>query len=267
MTDLISSASNPVAKRIRALGDRKTRKREGVFLVEGMQPVWRASESGWEIETLVLAPDLIENPAVFEMASDLEARGTRVVQLAATLFRRLSERDGPAGVMAIVRMQTSVLADARIGESDAWIILHRIHNPGNLGTIIRTADAAGMAGVILCGDSTDPFASASVKASMGSIFSTPLVIEKDFESVLAWAGESGIHLVGASGYAESTHWDAAMPHPLGIVLGNEGDGLPVELLEKMDSTVRIPMTGTAESLNLSIAAALLMYEVQRHQII
>lgn len=266
MTDLISSASNPIAKRIRALADRKARKREGVFLVEGMQPVWRASESGWNIETLILAPDLIENRAVFEMASELEARGTRVTQLSASLFRRLSERDGPAGVMAIVQMQSASLAEAEVGESDAWVILHRVHNPGNLGTIIRTADAAGMAGVILCADSTDPFAPASVKASMGSIFSTRLVIEPDMSVVLAWAEEKGIKLVGTSGYADAAHWNGALSRPLGIVLGNEGDGLPEEILENLDSTVRIPMTGTAESLNLSIAAALLMYEVQRHKI-
>lgn len=266
MTDFISSASNPIAKRVRALADRKTRKREGVFLVEGMQPVWRASESGWHIETLILAPDLIENPAVYEMASRLEGDGTRIVHLTRDLFTRLSERDGPAGVMAIVRSRASRLRDVRVGESDAWIILHRVHNPGNLGTIIRTADAAGMAGIILCGDSTDPFAPASVKASMGSIFAMQMVIETNVDAVFDWAAEQGMHLVGTSGYADVSHWDAEAPRPCAIVLGNEGDGLPEELIAKMDSTVRIPMTGTAESLNLSVAAALLMYEVQRHSI-
>lgn len=266
MTDLISSASNPVAKRIRALADRKVRKREQVFVVEGMQPVWRAAESGWEIETLVLAPDLIENPAVHSMADELETRGTRVVHLTAGLFTRLSERDGPAGVMAIVRMQTLRLDEVRIRESDAWVILYRVHNPGNLGTILRTADAAGIAGVILCGVSTDPFAPVSVKASMGSIFSVPVIIEPDIDEMITWAHEQGMHLVGTSGYAEDAHWDTDVPRPLGIVLGNEGDGLPDDMHGKLDFTVRIPMTGTAESLNLSIAAALLMYEVRRHSI-
>ena len=266
MTELVSSASNPIAKRVRALAERKARRREGVFLVEGMQPVWRAATSDWEIETLLLAPELIENPAVDDLAADLQARGTRIVNLAADLFTRLSGRDGPAGVMAIVRSQTLSLADIGIGENDVWVVLHRVHNPGNLGTIIRTADAAGIAGVILSGDSTDVFAPVAVKASMGSIFSVPIVQAPDIDQVLAWSLEQGIHLVGTSGYAEATHWDLDLPRPLGIVLGNEGDGLPDELFEKMDSTVRIPMTGTVESLNLGIAAALLMYEVQRHRI-
>lgn len=266
MTDLISSTSNPIAKRIRALADRKIRKREQVFLVEGMQPVWRAAESGWEIDTLVLAPDLVENPAVHSMADELSDRGTRIVNLSSALFKRLSERDGPAGVMAIVRMQTTGLDDVETGESDVWIILHRVHNPGNLGTILRTADAADISGVLLSGDSTDPFAPAAVKASMGSVFSVPIVIESDITHVLEWANQQGIHLVGTSGYAQGAHWDTEWPRPVGIVLGNEGDGLPNDLQENLDSAVRIPMTGTAESLNLSIAAALLMYEVQRRRI-
>lgn len=266
MTDFITSTNNPVAKRIRALADRKTRKREGVFLVEGMQPVWRVAESGWKIETLILAPDLVTNPAVYELEAEVKERGTRIVHLSAGLFTRLSGRDGPAGLMAIVRIRYSPLEELRVGDDDAWIILHRVHNPGNLGTIIRTADAAGIAGVILTGDSTDPFGPAAVKASMGSVFAVQLGIEPDVDRVLAWAGGSGLHLVGTSGYADGDHWNTMFARPVGIVLGNEGDGLPDELLKKMDSAVRIPMTGTAESLNLSVAAALLMYEVQRHRV-
>jgi RNA methyltransferase, TrmH family len=266
MSDLISSASNPIAKRLRALAERKARKREHAFVVEGMQPVWRAAESGWEIDTLILAPHLVESPAVYEMADDLRGRGVRILELSADLFSRLSARDGPAGVMAIMRMQSSALDDASVGASDAWVILHRVHNPGNLGTIIRTADAAGMAGVILCGDSTDPFAPAAVKASMGSLFAVPMVIESEVDQVMEWAKHRKVHLVGTSGYAESAHWDSSWSLPLGIVLGNEGDGLSEDVLHQLDSVVRIPMTGTAESLNLGVAAALLMYEVRRHQI-
>ncbi len=266
MTDLISSASNPIVKRIRALAERKARKREGRFVVEGMQPVWRASESGWEIEALILAPGLIENPVVHDMAAHLEARGTRIVRLTADLFQRVSGRDGPAGVMAIVHSRFSPLADLQVADDDVWVILHRVHNPGNLGTIIRTADATGMSGVILCGDSTDPFSPAAVKASMGSIFSVPLVVERHVDQVIAWAGNAGIQLVGTSGYADSAHWDTPFPRPLGILLGNEGDGIPEDLLRSLDYTTRIPMTGTAESLNLGAAAAVLMYEVQRNRI-
>jgi len=266
MSDVITSASNPVVKRIRSLADRRGRKREGAFLVEGMQPVWRAAESGWEIDTLIIAPTLIENQSVYDMAADVRHRGGRTVEVSADLFSRLSERDGPAGVMAIVRQQTSFLGDHAPGSTDCWILLHRVHNPGNLGSIIRTADATGCTAVILTGDSTDPFAPAAVKASMGSLFSVPVVIERDFDAVRAWLQSRGVRCVGTSGYADQHHWDADWQGPVCIVLGNEGDGLPEDMLRDLDSTVRIPMTGTAESLNLSVAAAVLMYEVRRHAI-
>lgn len=266
MTDLISSSSNPIAKRVRVLTERKHRKREQAFVVEGMQPVWRAAESGWRIDTLLIAPQLLTNNAVYEMAADLRASGTRVVELSADLFTRLSERDGPAGVMAIVEMRPLALRDLTVSPDDCWVMLHRVHNPGNLGTIIRTADAAGCAGVILTGDSTDPYAPAAVKASMGALFALPIAIEPEFDAVRAWAHDAGVQLIATSGYAERSHWQVQWPRPLGILLGNEGDGLPEDVVHQADGVVRIPMTGTAESLNLSIAAGVLMYEVQRGRI-
>lgn len=263
MTDLISSTANPLIKRVRALADKRTRRREGVFLVEGHQPVWRAVESGWEIDTLIIAPDLVRNPVAFEMVDDLHAADVRIVYLSADLFTRISERDGPSGIMAIVRQQRRSLGSVSVTPDQTWIVLHRIHNPGNLGTIIRTADAAGIAGIVLCGDCVDSYDPVAVKASMGAIFALPVVVEREFDDVHAWATEKGIQLVGTSGYADASHWDFDWTPPLAILLGNEGDGLPADLLGECDSTVRIPMTGTAESLNLGVAAAILMYESRR----
>lgn len=266
MIEVIYSASNPLIKRIRALANKKDRQREQMFTVEGMQPVWRAAESDWAIETLIVSPTAMERPEVAEMADRLERRGTRIAVISGDLFNRLSDRDGPAGVMAIVRMETTPLNVVHVSEGDVWIVLHRVHNPGNLGTILRTADATGCAGVILSGDSTDPFAPVAVKSSMGSVFAVPIVIEHEFDQVHSWAIDSGVHLIGTSGTAESAHWDRDWPLPVGIVLGNEGDGLPAEIVESLDSTVRIPMTGTAESLNLGIAAGVMMYEAKRKRI-
>lgn len=266
MIEVIYSASNPLIKRIRALANKKERQREQMFTVEGMQPVWRAAESDWAIETLIVSPTAIERPEVAEMAERLERRGSRIAVISGDLFNRLSDRDGPTGVMAIVRMETIPLSTVDVGEGDVWIVLHRVHNPGNLGTILRTADATGCAGVILSGDSTDPFAPVAVKSSMGAVFAVPMVIEYEFDHVRSWAAENGVRLVGTSGTAESAHWDQEWQLPVGIVLGNEGDGLPAEIVDSLDSTVRIPMTGTAESLNLGIAASVMMYEAKRNRI-
>jgi TrmH family RNA methyltransferase len=266
MAETISSAANPLVKRIRLLASRKHRREQGAFVVEGIQPVWRAVTAGWEIETLVVDPDLRPDSPAAAMVADLEARGVRVARLSPDLFQRLSSRDGPAGLAAIVRSRPVSLTDLRVGPDSVFVALHRIGNPGNLGTIIRTADAVGGAGVILIGDATDPQAPTAVKASMGSLFALDVVPVPTAEPFLTWAETNGVEVVAASGQAGAAHWSTSFRPPLALLLGSEGEGLPADLLARADQRVKIPMTGTAESLNVAAAAAVLLYEVRRHQI-
>jgi TrmH family RNA methyltransferase len=267
MAEVISSASNPLVRRVRALGQRKHRRREGAFVVEGPQPVWQAVEAGAEIELLLTAPELLAGSPAARMVAERRAAGTRVVELTGELFARLSERDSPAGLAAIVHGRTLRLDELTIEPGAYFVALHEIANPGNLGTVIRTANAAGAAGVVLLGDTTDPFAPAAVKASMGALFTTPIAHTEDPREFLAWAAAGGVHVVTTSGRAERDCWHADLPLPLALLLGSEGEGLPDELLRPAeggpDRSVRIPMTGTAESLNLAVAAGILLYEVKR----
>jgi TrmH family RNA methyltransferase len=264
VTETISSAANPLVKRIRMLGDRRHRRREGAFIVEGIQPVWRAVEAGWEIEALVVSPDLAGSRPAAEMIAAQEARGVRVARLTSDLFARLSDRESPAGLAAIVRSRHAGLRDLAVGADSVFVALHRIGNPGNLGTIIRTVDAVGGAGVILIGDTTDPTAPAAVKASMGSLFAVAVAHVPDDGAFLGWATAHGIQVLATSGRADTDHWSAGYRPPLVIVLGSEGEGLPARLLEGADLRIRIPMTGTAESLNVAVAAGVMLYEVRRH---
>nr|WP_211261289.1 RNA methyltransferase [Pseudonocardia acaciae] len=241
--------------------DRKGRRREGAFVVEGVQPVWRAVEAGWEIETLLVVPEHL--PASAEpMVARRRADGTRVAELSAELAARLTDRDRPPGLFAVVRARTSTLGELPVPPDAVFVALHDVGNPGNLGTVIRTADAAGAAGVILLGETTDPFAPAAVKASMGSLFAVPIAAA-GADAFLAWARERAVDVVAASGYAERAHWSVTYRPPLAVLLGSEGEGLPDELLKAADTCVRIPMVGTAESLNLAVAAALMLYETRR----
>ena len=259
MPELISSAANPLVKRVRGLADRRHRRREQAFVVEGNQPVWRAVEAGWPVEVLLVAPDLL-NDAAEQMVAEQEAAGVRVARLSARLFTRLSDREGPSGIAAIVGMRSTEPEDLR---GSVFVALHEIGNPGNLGTIIRTVDAAGAAGVILVGDCTDPFAPAAVKASMGSLFAVDVAHAATADAFFAWAGGCGVQVVTTSGAAEAEHWDAEYRTPTAILLGSEGDGLPEDVLARGELSVRIPMTGTAESLNLAVAAGVMLYEVSR----
>ena len=263
MTELIRSTANPIVKRIRLLAERKHRRREGAFYVEGLQPVWLAVEAGAPIETFVVAPELLVSEPAQALVAAQEARGAPVARVTRELFAALSDRDGPAGLGAIVRAQTTRLADLAVRPDAPLVALHEIGNPGNLGTIIRTADAAGAGGVILVGNTTDPFAPAAVKASMGSLFTVPIAHAATPDDFFAWADAHGVTVVTTSVRAEEEHWTARYPQPLALLLGSEGAGLPPDVLARGTLRVRIPMTGVAHSLNLAVAAGILLYEVRR----
>jgi TrmH family RNA methyltransferase len=259
----ITSAANPLAKRIRALADRRHRRREGAFVVDGIQPVWRAVQAGRDIETLIVAPDLLTQPAALRMVEEQEAAGTPVARMSGELFLRLSDRDGAPGLAAIVRSTVLRLADLVVRPDAVFVALHAIGNPGNLGTIIRAADATGAAGVVLIGDTSDPFAPTAVKASMGSLFAVDVAHTPGLDEFFDWTARHDVRVVATSGYAADEHWDADYPTPLALLLGSEGPGLPADALERSHQQVRIPMVGTAESLNLSVAASVLLYEVRK----
>jgi TrmH family RNA methyltransferase len=144
-----------------------------------------------------------------------------------------------------------------------FIALHEIGNPGNLGTIIRTADAAGGNGVVLIGAAADPFDPVAVKASMGALFTVPVARAADPAEFFAWAAGSAVTVIATSAKARTSFWEAGYPRPLALLLGAEGAGLPDGVLAAGDLRVRIPMTGTAESLNLAVAAGLLLYQARR----
>ncbi len=263
MTGLISSAANPVVKRVRLLGDRRHRRREGAFVVEGIQPVWQAVEAGADVEVLVVAPDLLDGSAAARMVAGQEAAGVRVARLTAELFTRVSSRDGPSGLAAIVRARVPGLASLQVPPGAVFVALHEVGNPGNLGTIIRTADAAGAAGVVLIGAAADPFDPAAVKASMGALFAVPVARAADAAEFLAWAAGCGVGVVTTSAKAATSFWAASYAPPLAVLLGADGAGLPDDVLAAGDLQVRIPMTGTAESLNLAVAAGLRLYQARR----
>jgi len=265
--ELITSGANPVVKRVRLLADRKHRRRAAAFVVEGTQLVWQAVEAGADVEILLVAPGLLGRSAAARrltaMIAGQEERGVRVARLSDEVFTRISGREGPSGLAAIVRRRLAGLAGLAAGPAAVFVALHSIGNPGNLGTIIRTANAAGAAGVVLVGQTTDPFDPAAVKASMGALFTLPVAHAATPAEFFGWAAAAGVTVVTTSARAGQIFWDASYPRPLALLLGAEGAGLPSEVLARGDRQVQIPMSGTAESLNLAVAAGLLLYEVNR----
>jgi TrmH family RNA methyltransferase len=262
MAEVLSSAANPLVKRVRALADRKHRRRENAFVVQGIQPVWQAVEAGADIDTLIVAPDLLRHAGAAAMVEAQEAAGVRVARLSGDLFGRIADRDGPSGLAAIVRSVPMSVGDLTVGADSLFAALYRAGNPGNIGTIVRTASAAGAA-VILIGPSADPYDPAAVKASMGAIFTVPVAFAPSAAEFADWAAARSVTVAASSARGSVSCWDADYALPLALLLGSEGAGLPADLLAAADVRVAIPMTGTAESLNLAVAASVLLYEIRR----
>ncbi len=261
----IESAANPLIKRIRALEQRKGREEHGAFFVEGIQAVWQAVEAGAVIETLVVAPELLTSAPARSMVEQQRTAGMPVAEVAAALYERIAARENPSGLAAVVRTARHGIETLPITPTALFVALHEVGNPGNLGTIIRTADAVGASGMVLIGDTTDPYHPSAVRASVGTLFRIPIVHAESIDEALAWCTDHQISVVTTSAHATHDHWGGTYPAPSLVVFGNEGRGLPADVVQRGDLSVRIPMHGGASSLNLAVAAGVLLYEILRQR--
>ncbi|MDQ4144148.1 MAG: RNA methyltransferase [Actinomycetota bacterium] len=263
-TEVVTSPSNPHLKRARRLRARKHRDKQGAFLVEGIQPVTLAIEHGAGIDLLIVAPEIVGDHPVMELV-DEKAGGADLLPVSRDAFASISARDDPSGIAAIVRAAYAHINDLEVKEDSVFVALDEVGNPGNLGAIVRTLDAVGGDALVLMGDVTDPYHPTAVKASMGTIFARPIARVSDFDELRAWTRERGVTAVTTSAKTTQTHWDTPIDLPAILVFGSEGKGLPQDVLNAGDVALRIPIEGSASSLNLAIAASVMLYEVQRRR--
>ncbi len=239
----VTSLQNPQIKLIRSLADKKARREHGLFVAEGLQMLERALDLGWKPETLIATkPQHLWDDVKPLIVSD-------------KLMGELSGQNNPLSVLATFKQRFQ----PHPGKDGIWLALEEIRDPGNLGTIIRTADAAGASGVILVGDSCDPYSPECVRATTGSIFAMPIVRmpQKQFaEFAKGWPGESIATVMGAK-----TDYRRSYKSPALIALGSESRGLSIEVAAACSTKVSIPMRQGVESLNVATAAALMLYEV------
>jgi TrmH family RNA methyltransferase len=261
MPERITSASNRLLKHARRLRQRKHRDAEGVFLVEGIAPTWQALEHA-EVEVLFYSPELLTSERALDLVRRAEEHA-KVAEVTSDAFATLSDREHPVGIAAIVRARTLRLRDLEVAPDSVFVALHEIGNPGNLGTIVRTADAAGAAGVVAIGEGTDFWHPNALRSSMGTVFTTPLVAVDNPRDGITWARDNGLTVVTTSAHTEIEHWSTTYSTPALLLFGSEGHGLNQELLDEGDLAVRIPMRGTATSLNLAVSVGILLYEAAR----
>jgi RNA methyltransferase, TrmH family len=257
---MLTSRNNPAVKAIRALRQRKEREASGLFFIEGIRIVTEAVRMGARLETLVVAPDLLRSEFARALVAEQQAAGVAVLEVAADVFESLSSKDGPQGLAAVGRQQWSTLDQLDPERGLCWLALSAISDPGNLGTILRTSDAVGGAGVILLGDSTDPYDPATARASMGALF-TQRLVRASWAEFSAWKRSGSWQVVGAADSAPTHYRDLRFGRPLILLMGSEREGLSAEQQFLCDAMVSLPMLGQADSLNLAVATGVLLYEV------
>ncbi|OED00232.1 RNA methyltransferase [Rhizobium sp. YK2] len=260
----VTSLANPIVKDIKALTVKKSREESGAFLAEGLKLVIDALELGWTIRTLVYAKAAKGKPLVEQVAAKTVAAGGLVLEVSEKVIGSITRRDNPQMVVGVFEQRWRPLRDVKPKAGETWVALDRVRDPGNLGTIIRTADAAGASGVILVGETTDPFSLETVRATMGSVFAVP-VVKATPEEFLIWKKTAGVavvatHLAGAVDYRTIDY----KKKPVVILMGNEQSGLPDALAKEADALARIPQAGRADSLNLAVATAVMLFEARRH---
>ncbi len=250
----------------------ETQARQGTLMREGMKLVTDALETGWHVRTLIHAKRALEDDHLKErveaLATKVRARGGDVLIVSDKILTSITRRDNAQMVVGVLDQKLTGLNEIVAKDNDVWLALDRVRDPGNLGTIVRTADALGAKGVLLVGETTDPFALEAVRATMGSLFHLPLVrtSTEDFVTFAnKWRDAFGGHVTG-------THLKGAVDHrsinyaegPQLLLMGNEQQGLTEQLAASCDQLALIAMDGAADSLNLAIATGIMLFEARRH---
>ena len=257
---MITSLQNPKVKEVVKLRDRRPRDESGLFIIEGYRELTRALDAGRQIETLFYCPSLFLG--VNEKALQAKCKAALHLECTPEVFKKISYRDRPDGLLAIAPQMHLQLTDLQLKKNPFLVIAESIEKPGNLGTILRSCDAAGVDAVIVCDPTTDIHNPNVVRSSVGTLFTLP-VIEAEAEETRAFLQHHKIAIVAATPHAKLEFTQADLKVPLAIVVGTEQYGLTEKWMQGMQ--VRIPMFGVADSLNVASATTLLLYEVIRQR--
>ncbi len=261
MAHQITSPSNPLIKQLKSLHVKKGRAETGLFLAEGARLAVEAADLGVWPEILVYSPAALTRDQVRKLLHDAEARRVRVIETSESVLSQISKRDNPQTVIGAYKQRLAPLEEL---DGDTIVALEGVRDPGNLGTILRTADSTGAGGVVLLGESCDPFSVEAVRASMGSIFAVKMV-RASFADLLRYKEKRGAHIVGASLKGAGLATEAPAPARAIVLMGNEQSGLPADMEAACDLLVRLPMRGRADSLNLAVATAVMLYDLWRRR--
>ncbi len=253
---LISSVQNPQVKRLVLLQQKSSeRRRQGVFVVEGQREVQHCCEAGYQIEAAYLCSELL---------AETQLPVSRVFQVTRKVYEKIAYRGSTEGIVAIVRDKPLSLNDLRLSASPLLMVLERVEKPGNLGAVLRSADAARADAVIVCDPLTDLHNPNLIRSSLGAVFTVPTVACSS-EACIQFLRDRNIQILTAQLQDSSLYYDVDMRRPTALVMGTESTGLTPQWREAASAHIRIPMLGQLDSLNVSVSAAILLFEAVRQR--
>lgn len=262
----ITSLQNPRVKHIVKLReDKRQRQKDGLLLVEGFDEIQLAISAGHKPQTVLSAPELASGQLTFPSAETRRGKPVETLTVSRAVFEKMSYRDNPDGWLAVFPIpKTSLESESLLSENPLVIVAESIEKPGNLGAILRTADAARVDALLVPNPRVDAWNPNVVRASRGAVFSVP-VVECDNASALEWLKSRGLQILAATPSAEALYSDVDMRQPTAIAVGAEDKGLTDFWMDNADVKVKIPMMGRVNSLNVSVSTALIVYEAIRQR--
>lgn len=259
----ITSFSHPLVKHIKRLQRKKYRQKEGAFYIDGLPQVLTAIEYHASIEVIVFCEKLLTHEAGQSAIAQQRAKAVPCVALSEDIFDSISHLNTPAGIGAIAKNTWRDLETLKVKPTDIFVAFVQAAYPGNLGAILRTMAAMGAGGLILVGQSTDPFHPATVRASVVTLFTVPVIHVPDMATLQQWARIHNLTTIATSAKASQSYWETTYRFPALLLIGNEHTGLDAATIQAADQFVTIPMQGAASSLNVSVATSLILYELRR----
>ncbi|MFA7230078.1 MAG: RNA methyltransferase [Victivallaceae bacterium] len=260
----ITSAQNPAVKHVCRLRDRRDREQEQLTVLEGYRELTRGLEYGMEIVECFFCPEMFLGENEYPLLERLEQAGAKVAEVSPALLGKMAYRDRPEGLIAVAKMKQHSLNEMPIRTNGLYLVAEAVEKPGNLGSILRSADAAGVDGLIICNKCTDIYNPNVIRASTGALFSVPLA-EAETDETIAWLRQNQIKVLAATPHTDMIYTDVDMNQGIAIVVGTEQHGLSQQWLDAADINIKIPMLGQIDSLNVATAATILLYEAVRQR--
>ena len=262
--DIIQSRQNPRVQGVAKLRDRAVREARGRFLIEGYRELSRALARKVVVEEIYYCPALYKDAQASVLVEQAREQGVSICELGESAFDKVSGREGPDGLLGVAETWDVALPRLNLGPNPLVLIAEAVEKPGNLGSLLRTADAAGVAALVICDPVTDLFNPNVIRASQGAAFAVPVAVASTAET-LAWARTQGLRILATTPDGALPLWEVDAKGPVALVMGSEKDGLAPAWLAAADARVFIPQAGLSDSLNVATAAAVCLFEAVRQR--